>query len=302
MVLLGTAGGPIVRKTRAQPASLLIVDGRFYLIDAGDGVTRQLAQLGIAPAAVTAVFITHHHLDHTAGLGSVIAFRWSAAMAGQQVPRLRVYGPPGTADLAAAATRYFGTSETIFRTGTPTAPDMERTVTATDVAPGVIFQDDMVRVTAVENTHYNSVKMVPTAHGLDRSYSLRFDTPNGSVVFTGDTGPSGAVTNLAKGVDLLVSELVDVPSVMGMINRQPNLPPASVRNLDAHMRHEHLTPEAIGQMAAAAGVKKVLLTHYASMDNTAAAETRYVRAVHSVYRGPVIAGHDLIQVSVAAQR
>ncbi len=302
VVLLGTAGGPLARPARAQPASLLIVDGRYYLIDAGDGVTRQLAQLGVSPAKITTVFITHQHLDHTAGLGSLIAFRWSLAMAGSPLAPMRIYGAPGTSDLAAAALGYFRTSETIFRTENKSGPTMASTVTATDVTPGLVYQDDLVRVTAVENTHYSAVKMMPTPHGLDRSYALRFDTPHGSVVFTGDTGPSQAVTTLAKNADLLVSEVVDVPSIMGMINAQPNILPEASHSLETHMRNEHLTPEAVGRMAMAASVGAVLLTHYATVDDTGAAEARYVAAVRSIYHGPVVAGHDLTAQPVATGR
>ena len=44
IILLGTAAGPIMRISRSQPATLLVVDGRPYLIDAGSGVTRQLVR------------------------------------------------------------------------------------------------------------------------------------------------------------------------------------------------------------------------------------------------------------------
>jgi ribonuclease BN (tRNA processing enzyme) len=56
-------------------------------------------------------------------------------------------------------------------------------------------------VTAVENTHFHFHEMGP-ASASEKSYSYRFETPDRVIVFTGDTGPSDAVTELARGADL----------------------------------------------------------------------------------------------------
>ena len=72
VILLGTGGGPILRKGRSQPASLLVIDGAAYLIDAGDGVSRQMTLAEVPGTTLRAVFLTHLHLDHTAGLPSLI--------------------------------------------------------------------------------------------------------------------------------------------------------------------------------------------------------------------------------------
>ena len=74
LILLGTGAGPIPRKERAQPSNLLIVGGRPYLIDAGNGVARQMAFAGYAPSDVRTAFITHHHMDHNADMGALIAY------------------------------------------------------------------------------------------------------------------------------------------------------------------------------------------------------------------------------------
>src|SRR5579871_3650842 len=77
IILLGTGGGPVPKKLRAQPASLLVVSGRPYLVDCGDGVVRQLTLAGFTPAQVEAVFLTHLHFDHTQGVASLVAFDWT---------------------------------------------------------------------------------------------------------------------------------------------------------------------------------------------------------------------------------
>src|SRR3546814_5944207 len=66
LFLLGTAGGPIPRQERSQPANALVIGGQVYLIDAGDGLLRQMAAKRLNLGAVRALFLTHHHIDHIA--------------------------------------------------------------------------------------------------------------------------------------------------------------------------------------------------------------------------------------------
>lgn len=76
LITLGTASGPNPRAHRAQSSNLLIVNGALYVIDAGDGVARRLAKAGINIREIGAIFITHHHDDHTAGLGTLLSVAW----------------------------------------------------------------------------------------------------------------------------------------------------------------------------------------------------------------------------------
>ncbi len=61
LVLLGTAGGPSAKAARAQPSSAIVIGNDVYVIDAGDGVARQMILAGISPRNLRAVFITHQH-------------------------------------------------------------------------------------------------------------------------------------------------------------------------------------------------------------------------------------------------
>ena len=54
LLMLGTAGGPPLRKDRSEPATLLIVDGRPYLIDCGIGTIRRLVEVGIPSETIDA--------------------------------------------------------------------------------------------------------------------------------------------------------------------------------------------------------------------------------------------------------
>jgi ribonuclease BN (tRNA processing enzyme) len=79
---------------------------------------------------------------------------------------------------------------------------------------GLVYNDDKIQLTATENTHY--VLMPADSRQQMKSYSYRIETPHGSIVFTGDTGPSEA--RLAKGADLLVTEVEDLGEVEKFVN------------------------------------------------------------------------------------
>lgn len=291
LVLLGTAAGPVPRALRSQPANLVQVGERNYLVDAGEGVVRQLAALGLQPRNIDTVFLTHLHMDHVAGLAPLIGMRWVARARGQ----ITVYGPAGTAKLVEGALDSMAEPEALSVAEMPPGPRMAKTVRAVDEqgdGPVVWFQDDRVRVTAVANSHYQTIAPALLPPGA-RSYALRFDTPDRTIVFTGDSGPSDAIAKLAKGADILVSEVIDLPATMAFVARQYHVAPAAMAPQVRHMSEEHLTPEEIGKIANRAGVKMVVLTHFAPGLDTETDMRTYTAGVRVFFKGPVVAGRDL---------
>lgn len=75
---LGTAAGP----NRSEPANLLIAGNQQNLVDTGDGTVNQFARVGHDLGKVRTVFLSHHHMDHTGGLATVIGLRWMNNMPG----------------------------------------------------------------------------------------------------------------------------------------------------------------------------------------------------------------------------
>src|SRR5688500_356076 len=75
-ITLGTMRGPIAHPKRSQPANALVVGQDVYLVDVGDGAVQRLAEAGLRLNAVKAIFISHHHFDHTGGLGAVLGLRY----------------------------------------------------------------------------------------------------------------------------------------------------------------------------------------------------------------------------------
>jgi len=292
LITVGTAGGPVPRAGRAQSANLLIVNGTPYLIDAGDGTTRRLAKMKFSFRTLGTVFVTHGHNDHTGGLGMVLSSAWSA----QRTQPINVYGPPGTEALIKAAIAYYGLDAEIrISDGSRTVP-IEKVFFGHDVAPGLVYQDANIKVTAIENTHFHHHPGSP-AYGRHKSYSYRFETPDRVIVFTGDTGASDAVTALAKDADILVTEVVSVEDVKEAAVRDGRWQAMSEREQAEYIRHmeeEHLTPQQIGTMAARAGVKTVILSHLTRRPGTDD-YTPWADEVRKHFSGNVLVAKDLME-------
>ncbi len=257
LITLGTAS-PVPRRGRAQSSNLLTVNGTHYVIDAGDGVARRIAQAGIDVREIGVIFLTHHHDDHTAGLGTLMSVAWDR----QRTKPINVYGPPKTEELVKAAVRYFAISAEIrIADGGRTVPIAE-VFCGHDVGTGVIYQDENIKVTTVENSHFSFHKGV--AAGKHKSYSYRFETPHRVIVFTGDSGPSDAVIELATGADLLVtatSSCEDRKKAMINDGRWQAMTAAEQEGIMRQATQGHMNLETIGKMAARANVKTVVLSH-----------------------------------------
>lgn len=294
LVLLGTAGGPVIRTDRAGIASLIEVGDRRYLIDCGEGCVRQLQFADFSPGDVDEVFITHLHIDHIADVSSLAAFAWAA----DPRARIGVHGPSGTRMLVQRALDYLQFPEELFTAETPGMGRVAEIMTGRDLEgvsgePVEIFSDGIVRVLAVENSHFDHLSGREFFFGPARSYSYRVETPDRTLVFSGDTGPSPALERLARGADILVCEVMDVEATIAMFRRRSGLSEAQIADIERQMRAKHLTPIDVGRLAQAAGVGTVILSHYASAPGQSEDVREFMREIRSVFSGDVIAGSDL---------
>ncbi len=294
LITLGTRSGPTPTVGRAQSSNLLVVNGTSYIIDAGDGVTRRLTRLGTDFRSLGTIFITHPHSDHTSGLGALMSVIYDA---GRTSP-VNIYGPPGTAASEQGLLDFvMVNSEIRISDGTKITP-ANKIFSGHDTGDGTIFQDANVKVTAAENTHFHFQPGSP-GYGKYKSYAYRFDTPDRALIFTGDTGPSDAVVTLAKGADLLVSEVTgtfDSYKEQQIKNgRWQAMTPEQQAGALRHMAEEHLQPADVGKIATRAGVKAILLTHLPATGNPKEDYKTFAEAVKKEFSGPVIVANDLME-------
>ena len=272
VTILGS-GTPLPNLKRSQPAFVAHLGDEPVLVDCGPGALDQLLRAGIEPRRVTKVFFTHLHMDHTLGLEWFVIGGWAMGRR-----RLRLFGPPGTRRMKELLFDDLWKKDIEYRLSLGRPPGGLADIEVIETGPGLVYEDDRMRVTAAEGVH--------TAYDL----AYRFDHAGGSVVFSGDTYPSEPIAQLARGADALFHDC--------------NLPPsarewfaASEGGLKvwASLQDHHSTPENAGRVAEKAGAKKLVLIHL----QPSADPVECVQLARTTYSGDVLAAEDLLEVPVA---
>lgn len=292
-ITLGTGGGPVVKLKRGQPANAVVINGAFYLFDVGDGVMRTMRSSGLILKDLRAIFISHHHIDHNASLGPLMATRWVLSV----YKPFEVIGPPGTVKMVDNLTEAYRPVELApVSIGGPPKPKIAATVKVKDMVadvtkPDLVYQDENIKVTAINNDHYHYEPGSLSAT-FSRSYAFRIEGGGQSYVYTGDTGPSQGVELLAKDADVLITEVINMPAMEAELKRNPNVPESARKGVLSHLEHNHVTPLEIGKMAARANVKKVVLTHLVPGEDNESDPAIYTDGISENFKGPVVVAND----------
>jgi ribonuclease BN (tRNA processing enzyme) len=123
------------------------------------------------------------------------------------------------------------------------------------------------------------------------AFAYRFDTADRSIVISGDTSPSESLVALAKDADVLVHEVMHLPSLEKLIAAEPN----AVR-LKEHLLAAHTSCEDVGRIATAAGVKTLVLSHFVPGGYPFLEDSVWLEAVRPYFSGEVIVGRDLLEI------
>lgn len=277
LILLGTAGGPTPKAERSAPANAIVVDGVIYVIDCGNGVARQMVKVGLDLGAIRNVFITHQHSDHNADYGNLLLLAW----AGPLHSRVDTWGPPPLKEM----TRLFlemNDYDIRIRMADEGRPPLAPLIVPHELtAPGPVMQDSRVKVTAALVQH----------PPVSPAFAYRFDCPDRSIVFSGDTRPSENLVALAHGADVLVHEVMYLPALNKLIATEPN-----AKRLREHLLASHTTTEQVGRIATEAGVKTLVLSHFVPGGYPPIPDEVWRDAVAPHFKGRLIVGHDLLEI------
>jgi ribonuclease BN (tRNA processing enzyme) len=277
LILLGTGGGPRPRKENVATSQVIVANDTLYVVDCGDGVARQLVLAGLALPKLRQVFLTHQHSDHNADYGNLLLLAWASGLR----TRVDTWGPPPLEKM----TRLFfemNAYDIDIRIADEGRVPLVPLVHAHEFsAGGAVMQDDNVRVSSALVDH----GMVKPA------FAYRFDTPQRSIVISGDTNRSENLVRLARGADVLVHEALYVPAVDRLVARVPN-----AATLKKHIIEAHTAVEDAARVAAAAGVKTLVLSHLVPADDPAVTEQTWLEAARPHFNGRIIVGRDLLEV------
>ena len=281
VTLLGT--GPPSNPERFQSSALVEIGSDLLLFDAGGGAVHQLLQTGVDLSRVGPVFITHHHFDHINDLFAVII---TTAMRGRE-RTLDIYGPVGTQKIVNALLDGVYAQDIRFRLEEDRnvrehgyswvqRPQSIRNVAVHEVGAGVAAQGDGWRVAAEFVRH----GVFPNSPDFDWScLGYRIESKGQVITISGDTVPCPGINKLAWESDLLV---------------QCCMYPESA--LTSGSPYNYLTESVLptttqaGQIAADAGVKRMVLTHLSQTVE----ESQALVDVRQHYQGEVLMGTDLL--------
>lgn len=272
IVLLGT-GTPYPDPTASGPATAIVVGNRVFLIDAGPGVMRRLNGAGLPINGVEALFITHLHSDHTLGYPDLIFTSW---VMGRRTP-LQAYGPHGLKRMTDHLIAAYAEDIHIRTYGLEREVPNGYQVAVHEIQPGIVYNRDGVRIRAI-----------PVLHGSwKEAYAYRIDTPDRSILISGDTRPSEAMVSAASGVDVLIHEVYSAAKLA------PEKRPGG-EFWPRYMREFHTSDIELGKMAARIQPKLLILYHIVRTGRPTNEELLAgVRA--GGYKGQVVIGNDLEQ-------
>jgi ribonuclease Z len=272
VTLLGT-GVPTPVMERFGPATLVEAGGEVLLFDTGRGVLQRLVQLQPPLHEVRRVFLTHLHSDHLVGLPDLWLTGW---LNGRPQQPLRIWGPLGTKDMMAHLDQAFQFDIRI-RLYDDRTPPQGVVVLAEDINEGVIYENNGVKVSAFEVDH------AP----IQPAFGYRIDYKGRSVVISGDTRFSEHLISCARGVDVIVHEVI----VADMMRNRSSGNPEIMERVIAH----HTTPEQAGEIFTRVQPRLAVFTHIIPVNATA---NEIVPPTRKTYTGPLEVGEDLMVINI----
>lgn len=283
ITLLGT-GNPAPSLKRMGPGYLVAVGEDRIVLDHGPGSHHRLLETGTKATDITHAFFTHLHYDHFVDFPRLLLTRWDHGAG--KIPELKVYGPPPIRHLVDRligpdgvfgpdldARTHWDASLHVYRARGGQEPRLRPAPEITEINKGSIIETDRWRVQAVE---------VPHAQPQLTCLALRLDCDAGSVVYSGDTGPSRALEKLAAGCDVLIHMC---SYMSGSVDNR-----ATQLGTSGHLE--------AASTAAAAGARRLVASHIYNQFDRPGVREKVIAEMARLYDGVIVLGEDLMELSV----
>ncbi len=260
-------------RTAVQSIAVAAVVGTVGF-DVGPGAFVRLGEMGIDLRQLDTVLLTHLHVDHA---GDLPGFVKSRDLGFDEPMVFRIFGPFGRGDFpsttafvdllfgASGAFRYLPTFRNDLRFAVTNLPTQD------DAPVHEVLREGDLRVTSIA-----------VDHGDAPAVAFRIEHADHVLVLSGDlASKNDNLARLAVGADLLVYDTTVLD------------PPGSPRSL----YELHTSPRRIGEVAAAAGTKSLLLSHLTP--SVLQAKEAVMQSVRTTYKGEVRMAEDCMRVDLA---
>ncbi len=283
ITLLGT-GNPAPSLKRMGSGYVVEVEDDVIVFDHGPGSHHRLLETGLRATDVTHTFFSHLHYDHFVDFPRLLLTRWDSGAA--QIPELKVFGPKPIKRLVEGligpdgvfgpdltARTNWDSSLHVYRARGGKDPRLPPAPEVREIAKGDVIETDHWRIQVAE---------VPHAQPYLTCLAYRMDTDAGSMVYSGDTGPSPALEQLAKDCDLLIHMC---SYITGSVDNR-----ATQLGTSGHLE--------AARAAAAAGARRLVATHIYDQFDQPGIREKVVAEMSRVYDGVIVIGEDLMQLSL----
>jgi ribonuclease BN (tRNA processing enzyme) len=284
ITLLGT-GTPAPSLERVGSGYLVEIGNDKIVMDHGPDAHHRLLQSGRRAVDVTHAFFTHLHYDHCMDYGRLVLQRWDQGA--DRIPELQVAGPP---PIARMTEQLFGpegvygpdirariehqSSIDVFKARGGTPPRKRPAPQVREIKVGDVIEGNGWKLRVGRATHVQ-----PFLECL----AFRIDAPDGSLCYTGDSGMSDEIVELAKGCDMLIH----------MNHYFSGTAPSPAYRAACGNHKDN------AQVAQKAGVKTLVLTHLLAQIDHPRIREQIVHEIQKDYQGKVVWGEDLMELTFA---
>jgi ribonuclease Z len=285
VVFCGTASP--MGQGSAQSCVAVFAGDRFFLVDTGARSADMATRLGLPMGRLSGVLLTHFHSDHIAALGEMHLASWVRG----RPHKLDVYGGPGVAQVVDGFNLAYG-QDYGYRTAHHTeaiVPSKTAGLVAKPIkGDRVIYDAEGLKITAVTVNH----------PPIEPAYGYRFDYQGRSVLISGDTTKDGNLIAAAKGVDVLIHEVLQDELVKATSKAMVAAGQANLGQLLTDTLDYHTTPIEAAEAANEAGARLLVFYHYAPVPQNNLLKRIFLRGVDAVRPEGVLAAIDGTRISL----